>query len=40
VLGWLFLPTGVVLAGTGTVLYVRRRRQLARTGGAVTSADR
>jgi len=33
VLGWVFLPTGIALAIVGTVLYLRRRRRIARTGG-------
>ncbi|MGI8548959.1 MAG: DUF202 domain-containing protein [Gemmatimonadaceae bacterium] len=33
VLGWIFLVSGVVAAVTGTVVFVRRRRLLQRTGG-------
>jgi len=32
VLGWIFLVSGGI-AVTGTVVFVRRRRQLQRTGG-------
>ncbi|MGI9091363.1 MAG: DUF202 domain-containing protein [Gemmatimonadaceae bacterium] len=33
VLGWIFLVSGGIAAVTGTVVFVRRRRQLQRTGG-------
>lgn len=32
ILGWIFLPLGLVLGVVGTVLFVRRRRLLSQTG--------